>query len=217
MPVAMVYDSLLVDLRRYIERGSVADTSVYEQLPSLVNLAERDIATKLKILGLLDFVTSDLVAGTSVYQKPDRWRSTAEMNFGVTNVDDQVERKYLLPRSLAFCRMYWPIEAQRDEPLFYADYDYSHWLIVPTPVATYPWEIGYYQQPPLLDASNQTNWLTDYAPQALLYGSLVQALPFLKDGPWTDEWKGFYNDQLQALDGQDLQRIIDRTTNRRKV
>lgn len=217
MPVAMTYDSLLADLRRYIERGSVADTSVYAQLPSLVNLAERDIATKLKILGLLVPMTDDLVAGTSVYQKPNLWRATASMNFGVTNADDEVERKFLLPRAYEFCRMYWPIEARRDEPLFYADYDYTHWLIVPTPVATYPWEVQSWQQPPLLDDANQSNWLTDFAPQALLYGALTQTLPFLKDGAWTKEWAGTYSEQLQVLDGQDLQRIIDRTTTRRKV
>lgn len=216
MPVSMNYDSLLEDLRRYLERGYVEDVEVYDQLPSLVNLAERDIATKLKILGFLNVVTADLDAGTAVYAKPDRWRQTASMNFGVGTPPDQ-ERVNLFPRSYEYCRSYWPNVATRDVPQFYADYDYEHWLIVPTPVATYPWEINYWQQPPYLDASNQTNWLTDYAPQALLYSALNQCFPFLKDGAWIQLWDGKYAEQLAALDGQDLQRIIDRTTNRREI
>jgi hypothetical protein len=81
----------------------------------------------------------------------------------------------------------------------------------------YPFELNYWQQPPLLDAVNQTNWLTDYAPQALLYGSLVQAFPFLKDGPWTAAWQATYAAQIGLLNTQDLQRIIDRSTVRRTV
>jgi hypothetical protein len=50
----MTFTSLQVDMRRYLERGYAADTEVFEQIPSLINLAERDIATELKILGLLN-------------------------------------------------------------------------------------------------------------------------------------------------------------------
>jgi hypothetical protein len=123
----------------------------------------------------------------------------------------------LFPRPYEYCRTYWPNAALQEQPEFYCDYDYNHILIVPTPDAIYPYEWNYWQQPPLLDAANQTNWLTDYAPQALLYGSLVQMLPFLKDGPWTKEWTDKYAAELGALNAQDLQRIIDRTTVRRTV
>jgi hypothetical protein len=90
-------------------------------------------------------------------------------------------------------------------------------LIVPTPDAAYPFEVNYWQQPPLLDAANQTNWLTDYAPQALLYGSLVQCFPFLKEGTWTKEWGATYVGELGALSAQELQGVIDRTVVRRTV
>ena len=216
MPAAMTFNSLLGDIRSYLERGYATDTLVYDQLPSLINLAERDIATKLKILGLLNVTTSVMAAGTSVYAKPDRWRQTASINFGVGTAPLQ-ERVTIFPREYEYCRAYWPNSDLRDVPEFYADYDYQHWLIVPTPDLAYPFEVNYWQQPPLLDNVNQSNWLTDYAPQALLYGALYQATPFLKDGAWKKEWEDMYNQQLQALDGQDLQRIIDRTTVRRKV
>ena len=216
MPAAMTYNSLIQDLQRYLERGYVSDPLVYAQLPELINFAERDIATKLKILGLLDVVTSTLTAGVSVYSKPDRWRQTASINFGI-GVSPNTTRNPLYPRSMEYCRFYWPNSELLDVPLFYADYDYQHWLIAPTPVANYPMEVNYYQQPPLLDSVNQSNWLTDYAPQLLLYGALVQANPFLKDGPWTQQWKDTYAAEMASVNAQDLQRIVDRTTVRRTV
>lgn len=215
MPASMTYTNLLADLRSYLERGNVSDTEVYAQLPRLVNLAERDIATKLKILGFLVPMTDVMVAGTSVYTKPSRWRETASIRIGVGASLE--ETKWLFPRSYEYCRMYWPDTTERDEPEFYSDYDYNHWLIVPTPVSAYPLEANCWMLPALLDTSNETNWLTDHAPNALLYGTLLQCEPYLKNDTRIPTWKDFYIDQLSSLDGQDLQRIIDRTTNRREV
>lgn len=216
MPTAMTFNSLLGDLRGFIERGQVQDTSVYAQLPRIVNRVERDLATKLKVLGLKNVVTGTFSAGVSVYAKPDRWRETTSINFGVGSPPQQ-RRVPLYPRSYEYCRMYWPNPEETGQPEFYADYDYNHWLIVPTPSENYPFEINYWGLPPLLDESNQTNWLTEYAPNALLFGSLLQCAPFLKEDERIPIWQGFYNEQLAALDGQDLQRVIDQQAARREV
>lgn len=208
--MSMTYNSLLGDLRRYLERGDPADTEVFVQLPSLVELAERDIATKLKILGFVNVVTNVMTPGTSVYAKPNRWRETTSINFG-REAPAYNMRTPLFPRSYEYCRDYWPDSSEVGEPQFYADYNYTNWLFSPTPDEPYPFEVLYWQLPALLSVVNQTNWLTDFAPNALLYGALLQATPFLKNDERIPVWQGMYNDQLQALDGQDLQRIIDRS------
>ena len=74
MAVSMTYNSLLKDLRAYLERGTVVDPTVFNQLPSLINLAERQLANELKILGFVQNVTDTLAIGQSVIPKPDRWR-----------------------------------------------------------------------------------------------------------------------------------------------
>ena len=55
MAYAMTFASLQVDLRRYLERGFTLadDPYVYEQLPRLINMAERRIARDLKIQGFI--------------------------------------------------------------------------------------------------------------------------------------------------------------------
>jgi len=214
MPTAMTYTSLVQDLQQYLERGTVVDPTVFDQLPRLINLAERDIARRLKILGFLNVVTSAMGIGTSVYPKPDRWRDTVSINFGAGVAQ---ARTPLFPRSYEYCRAYWPDSTQTDQPKFYCDYDYAHWLIVPTPDEAYPFEALYYQLLPLLDAVNQTNWLTDYAPNALLHGALLQATRFLKDDQRIPVWQTNFETDLALLNGEDLQRIIDRTVSRQEA
>ena len=153
MAYVMTFDSLKQDIRRYIERGFTAedDPLVYEQIPRLINMAERRIARELKVQILQTVVTTAMQAGVSVYPKPDRWRDTVSMNFGGDN------RTPLFTRSYEYCRNFWQDETVEGTPQFYCDYDYKHWLIVPTPDAAYDLEILYYELPPLLDDENQQN------------------------------------------------------------
>jgi len=214
MPTAMTFTSLQEDIRRYIERGNFSDTQVFDQIPRLINNAEREIAKDIKLQGFIQVVSSDLIIGTSVYQKPDRWRETISMSFGIG--EDLNERTFLFARSYEYCRSYWPNSNLRSQPEFYADYQYSHWLIVPTPVQTYPWEVLYYELPALLDQVNQTNWLTDYDPVLILNRALMETFLFLKQPDQAAAWEAKYRGSLGNVDKQDLEKVVDRTTSRQR-
>jgi hypothetical protein len=207
MAYSMTYDSLLTDLRRYLERGFTeeSDQIVYDQLPRLITLGERRIARELKIQGFIRAVQTPLQAGVAVYLKPDRWRDTISMT---------VNGSPIFARSYEYCRSYWPNEAQTGAPQFYADYDYQHWLITPSPATVQTLEILYYEQPLFLGDDFQTNWLTEYAPDLLLYAALLEAAPFLKSDERIQIWQGMYDRSAQALNGEDLKRIMDRSANR---
>lgn len=216
MPAAMTYSSLLNDMRAYLERGATlaTDPTVYEQLPSLINLAERRLARELKIQGTVTVMTGNFLAGTAVYAKPNRWRETVSMNWGSGTGNNN--RQEIFPRSYEYCRSYWTNDTQTGSPRFYADYDYSNWLIVPTPSANSPFEVLFYEQPPYLDDTTQTNWWTEYAPNALLYASLLEAAPFLKNPEAIQVWEGFYNRAIASLNGEDMRQIVDRGIIRRE-
>lgn len=210
MSYSMTYDSLLEDVRRYLERGFTAesDAIVYEQLPRLVTLGQRRIARELKLQGFIRAVTTPLQTGVAVYLKPDRWRDTISMTIDGTPI---------FSRSYEYCRNYWPDEAETGTPEFYADYDYQHWLITPTPSAASTLEVLYYEQPRFLGDDFQTNWLTEYAPDLLLYATLLEATPFLKKDERIQTWQGMYDRAAQALAGQDSGRIMDRSAQRSEV
>lgn len=217
MATTMTFLTLQDDLRRYLERGSTlaTDPTVFEQLPRIINLAERRIARELKVQGFIVAVSSTMVAGQSVYDKPDRWRETVSINFGTGATF--ANRTPLFPRSYEYCRSYWPDESQRAQPEFYADYDYAHWLVSPTPDAAYPFEALYWELPQLLDDTNTTNWLTEYAPQLLLYGALLEATPFLKNDERIATWQSFYDRAAAMLNGEDLAKILDRSSSRKEA
>jgi len=203
----MTYSSLLEDVRRYLERGFTAESDqiVYEQLPRLVTLGERRISRELKIQGFIRSVQTPLQAGVPTYRKPDRWRDTVSMT--ITGVP-------IFARSYEYCRNYWPDEAQTAAPQFYADYDYNHWLITPTPAAVQTLEVMYYEQPRFLGEDFQTNWITEYAPDLLLYATLLEATPFLKKDERMATWQQMYDRAAQALNGEDLKKIMDRSAQR---
>ena len=217
MAQTMTFTTLKQDVQRYLERGATlaSDPVDYEQIPRLINLAERRIARELKVQGFINVVTGTMAAGQSVYDKPDRWRDTVSFNYGTGSGNNT--RVQLFTRDYEYVRRYWPDATQTAAPGFYADYDYSHWIVAPTPDQAYPFEVLYYELPPLLDDTNQTNWLTDYAPQLLLYGALLEATPFLKNDERIGTWQSYYDRAAQMLNGEDLSKILDRNSVRKEA
>jgi len=207
MAYVMTYSSLLQDLRSYLERGFTeeSDPIVYEQFPKLVAMAERRIATELKIQGFIRAVSSNFAATQAVYQKPDRWRETVSIT---------VSGKPIFTRSYDYLKNYWPDTSETGAVEFYADYDYQHWLFVPTPASTTEFEILYYEMPRPLDTENEENWLTKYAPNLLLYACLLESAPFLKNDIRISTWQAMYDRAAQATNGQDIQKIMDRSAAR---
>ena len=206
MPVAevMTYDSLVGDITSYLER---TDQATLDKIPTFIMLAEQVIAAELKFLGNLTVATSTMVAGQATIDKPARWRKTVSINVTVNG-----ERNPVLLRKYEYLRQYWPDPTDTDVPKFYCDYDYTHWLVAPTPAAAYNYEVLYYERLEPLDSSNQSNWFTQYAPQALLYGSLLQAMPFLKNDERIPMWQAQYQAIIQTLKVEDVTRIADRQT-----
>ncbi len=198
----MTYDSLVEDISSYLER---TDTATLEKIPQFIMLAEQVIAAELKFLGNLTVVTSNMVLGEPVIDKPARWRKTVSMNIIVAG-----KRQPVLLRKYEYLREYWPDADQEDVPKYYCDYDYTHWLVAPTPDDDYAFEVLYYERLQPLDSSNQSNWFTQYAPQALLYGSLLQAMPFLKNDERIPMWQQQYTQIMSVLKDEDIARVGDR-------
>jgi len=198
----MTYDTLVENIQSYLER---TDTATLDKIPLFIMLAEQVIASEIKFLGNLTVVEANMTASNPVINKPVRWHKTVSMNVTIDGVKQPV-----LLRKYEYLREYWPDQSQTDVPKFYCDYDYENWLVAPTPTSNYDFEVLYYERVQPLDSSNQTNWFTQYAPQALLYGSLLQAMPFLKNDERTPIWQAQYQAIMQTLKAEDVQRIGDR-------
>jgi hypothetical protein len=204
MAVEMTYASLVTDISSYLER---TDTATIEKIPTFIMLAEQVISTEIQFLGNLTVVTSTMNVGEPIIVKPARWRKTVSIN-----LIDNNQRQPVFLRKYEYLRNYWPNATQRDTPVYYCDYDYTHWLVAPTPDLAYNYEVLYYERVQPLDVTNQTNWFTQYAPQAMLYGSLLQAMPFLKNDERMPMWQAQYDRVIATLKTEDVARIGDRQT-----
>ena len=200
---AMTYTSLVENVSSYLER---TDTATLEKIPLFIMLAEQTIATELKFLGNLLPSVSAMSVSNPVLTKPARWHKTVSMSL----ISSTGTRTPILMRKYEFLRNYWPDSTATGTPKYYSDYDYSHWFVAPTPDASYQFEVLYYERLAPLDSSNQTNWFTQYAPQALLYGTLLQAMPFLKNDERTAMWRAEYQFVMTSLKAEDASRIADR-------
>lgn len=64
-------------------------------------------------------------------------------------------------------------------------------------------KLTYYQKIPALDATNNTNWLLTREPGLYLYGSLIEASPYLQDDERTLVWVQQYQSILAGMNGED--------------
>jgi hypothetical protein len=199
MSVTMTYNSLVQNIIDYMERS---DADFIAQIPNLIALAESSIAAELKTYLQLIVVETNLATNQTVLNKPSRWRKTVSM---------KVNGQPILLRSQDYVAQYLS-ESSGGQPVYYADYDFSNWNFAPAPDKSYPVEIIYYAEIQPLDASNQQNLWTAIAPQAMLYGALLQAQGYLKALDKLPVWKQYYTDALAALKKEDNSRRIDRNT-----
>ena len=199
----LTYDSLTETVLQYLERS---DAATREQIPTFITMCEFEIAQQIKTLGQMQVAESIMEGGNPVIPKPARWRKTVSFNVVVDGA-----RQPVLLRKYEYIKNYSPDTASEGQPLYYSDYDYEHWFVGPTPDQDYFFEVLYYERISPLSSENQTNWLTQNAPNAMLFGTLLQAMPFLKN----DQRQIFqqkYDQAMAMLKAEDISRIGDRQT-----
>ena len=74
--------------------------------------------------------------------------------------------------------------------------------VYPTPDGTYDAELYYFSRITALSASNTSNWLLEYFPEAYLYGSLLHSAPYLKEDARTQVWASLYANAISAINAE---------------
>ncbi len=186
------------------------DSTFFAEIPRLVANAERRVSHDMKVLPQKAFVTDNLIVGMSTLAKPTRWLNNWSFNIGInepgqTNYQTRVQ---VLNKSLIYCRMYWPNPVDTGQPLFFADYTMDWLLLSPTPDQAYPYELGYYQYPTLLDEVNSENTLTVNVPELLQYACFLEAAICLGD-PRAPMFEEEYMKRKASITSEDQARIYD--------
>lgn len=197
----LTYDSLTSTVLQYLERQ---DAAVVAQIPTFITMCEFEIAEQIKTLGQLQVATSKVTPSNPVLAKPARWRKTVSIT-----INNGTENSPVFLRKFEYLKNFWPNATQTGLPQYYSDTDYEHWYLAPTPDQDYDFEVLYYERIAPLSETNQTNWLTQYAPNAMLYGTLLQAMTFLKNDN-RQIFQQKFDAALAALKTEDVARVGDR-------
>ena len=115
-----------------------------------------------------------MTSGNTYLSTPTDYLST----FSLAVKDSSNNFSYLLLKQVSFIRDYTPQEAQFDDNTF---------ILAPTPNSNYSVELHYYYRPASLTSLGDSgqSWLSENAPNAMLFGSLVEGAVFMKSDPQT--------------------------------
>ena len=146
-------------------------------LPVFIRAAEERIFKLVDLENFRKNVSASMTTSNRFLQAPSDFLASFSLSIEVSS-----SKKFLLQKDVNFLQEYWPNSSLTGEPEFYALFDDSNFLIAPTPDSGYSVEVHYYYRPASLTAGAEsgTTFLSINAPNAILFGSLVEAYIYMK-------------------------------------
>jgi len=170
-------------------------------IPDWIDTAEKRLARLIKPSGFEATATGNLVSGTATVARPTRFKSMR--TFSVTNGSGEVV--FLKKRTYDFVKEYWPDATDTGIPKYYAEFGTANFILAPTPSSNLAYTMLYFEKlAPLVTTTNETNYLTTDIPDALLYASLLESAPFLKNDARIQTWEKQLAGALESI-GFDIQ------------
>jgi len=172
--MAFTYAQLKTAIQDYTEN---TETSFVTNLATFIRGAEDRIFKLVDLEIFRKNATSSLTQNDPYLSVPTDYLSSFSLS--VTNSSS---KEFLLQKDVNYIQDYNPNPATTGTPKYYAFFDADNFIVAPTPDSNYAVELHYYYRPASLTAGSDsgTTWLSDNAPNALLYGSLVEAYIYMK-------------------------------------
>lgn len=181
--MTLTYSQLVTQIRNYTEVDSngLSDSTI----DVIVQNAENRIFRELNIDAFRLYASAVTTAGTTTISVPSGLRNIryVEMITPGTNEVSTLEQKdssYMAEfNNLPGNSTYY------DKPKYYANWNETTWFVAPTPNTNYAINIAYYSQGTSItsgSSTTSTTYISTFAQDLLLYGSLVETYKYLK-GP----------------------------------
>lgn len=191
----MNYSELLTNVRNYTEVSSdVLSDSVLNTF--IVNV-ENKVQKQLDLDAFRKFSTSSFTVGSPFITLPDDF----DLERGVQIVDPTTkDRTWLEQRDTTFIDEYNVDRINNTgKPVYYANWDQNTMIFAPTPDAAYTIELWYNKTPDHLSSTNTTTWLSNNAPEVLIYGTVTEAFSYLKNPQYVQLYQQMYSQAVQGL------------------
>jgi hypothetical protein len=190
----MTYDELVTNIRNYTEVNSNVFTEPV--INTFITMTENQILREIDLDVFKLEVSGTLTSGNKFLTAPSDLLTHRYLM--VTSASgDQI---FLDFRDTSFMKEYWPDGSATGTPKYYSVWDQNTFYVAPTPDAGFTVELGYIYRPAQLSSTNQNTWISINAPEALLYGCLVQAYSYTK-GPkeMLDYFRQSYQEAVKGL------------------
>ena len=154
-----------------------AETTFVSDLDTFIKEAEERILKAVELPVFRKNVTGAASASNTYLTTPTDFLAP----YSLAVISSSVY-SYLLYKHVSFIRDYAPNPSTTGTPKYYALFDDNTFMLAPTPDQGYSFELHYKYRPASLTTTSgsETTWLSNNAPDAMLYGTLVEAATFLK-------------------------------------
>ena len=192
----MTYTSLKTDIQTWAENTGNDFTN---QLDTFIDNTQTKLSRDIDPVGFNENVNSTMVQGDRFVNLPT---AVEPMLFNYVEIIVSSNAKYLEMKTLEFIKEYWPNNSLQGEPKYFTNFDDNRIYVAPTPDQNYDIKIGYQGKINPLSNTNTTNWYTENASDALLYGSLSEANLFTKNMEDYNIYKQKYVESVTAINNE---------------
>lgn len=177
------YAQLQTSVASWLDRDDLVTA-----IPDFITLAEARFNRELRVRDMI--VRKQAVSDKQYVQLPADWLHAKNIQIGTTVLEfktmDDADRLRATPMSGK--TRYFTIVGSSLE-------------LLPTPSDDVQIEMAYYKNIPAL-SSNSTNWLLTKAPDLYLYGSLLQAAPFLDNDERVPLWETAVTKTIESMNAE---------------
>ena len=172
--MSYTYAQLKTAIQDYTEN---TESTFVTNLPTFIKNTEQRIFKLVDLELFRKNATSALSQNDPYLSVPSDYLASFSMS--ITNSSS---KEFLLQKDVNFIQEYNPNASTTGVPKYYAFFDIDNFIVSPTPNANFAVELHYYYRPTSLTAGadSGTTWLSENAPNAMLYGSLVEAYTYMK-------------------------------------
>ncbi len=191
----------------YLQRS---DPSLIQYIPLFMMLAQRRIADDMQVTGLKVTIggkpSDKLIPGNAYFPKDNAWLLTDTFSIGTgANFSTYVQ---LFPATFAFCQAFNPDPTVTGQPVYFCTtQDQNQYYFSPTPDQAYPFNSVAFYTPPLIDATQESNFITRGMPRLLMAATMAEAERAVQQDLRTPSWEQMYKDEKTDLSQLELQRI----------
>lgn len=181
MPFNDSYATLQTAIQEWAQRANT-ELDLVARVPDFILLCETRLNRSIEVEGMIQLQYSDTVAQQEWLSIPTRYKRMRSMR--MVELNPIVSLKYRTPGQLDAT----PGANRIGKPAYFSIAG-DRIRLGPSPDAVYRVEQYFWQRFETLSDTVVTNWWLENAPDALLFGSLMELAPYVQDKELTDLWE----------------------------